>query len=80
MTDAKYIIVDFEPDIFPAHVNHAERCRQLYGTVENCKGAGFVTFDGEGNVACHGRSESLDVDNRGELDTTLIKIMLRIDV
>lgn len=79
MLNAKYIVNGCDVVIFPGGFDHAETCRNLFGDSEDVKGAGFVKFDGEGGVECFGRSESLDIDSRGELDTVLAKIVLRIN-
>lgn len=72
--------------VFPREINHdymAEALeairfgyshnweRKLHNAISDGKiiSAGFVSPDG----TCHGRSETLDLDSRGEIDTALLK-------
>jgi hypothetical protein len=67
----KYVVLNVNgietPFVFPNHFTHADlvirRCEPI--------SAGFVyVLDGE--VSVRGRSESLNLDNRGEIDERLI--------
>ena len=78
MFNAKYIVSDSNVIIFPAYFDHAETCRNVFGGRKDVKGAGFVKFHG-GGVECFGRSDSLDVDSRGEEDAVLVRIMCRMN-
>ncbi len=41
-------------------------------------GAGFVEFKLDGSVECYGHSDSLKVDSRGEADTKILKLHMRL--
>lgn len=41
-------------------------------------GAGFVEFDSDGSAECYGHSESLKIDSRGEADTKILKLHMRL--
>ena len=79
MFNAKYIVSDSDVIIFPAYFDHVETCRNVFGGRKDVKGAGFVKFRGDGSVECFGRSDSLDVDSRGEEDAVLVRIMCRLN-
>lgn len=79
MGNAKYIVNGCDVIIFPSSFDHAATCNNLFGNTSEVKGAGFIKFDGDGGVECYGRSESLEIDSRGELDTVLAKITLGIN-
>lgn len=58
------------PFIFPNHFVHADLGRRLYGEPV---AAGFIYLLPDCDVVVKGRSESLNLDNRGEVDVKLIK-------
>jgi hypothetical protein len=78
MIKTKYVIVDGSAIVFSGAIQHSSMVE--YG--KKADGAGFVTFrtekhpdyDDENVVVAkvYGRSESLDVDNRGEIDEAII--------
>jgi hypothetical protein len=41
-------------------------------------GAGFVTFNDDGSIECYGHSDSMKLDSRGEQDTKILNINMRI--
>ena len=57
------------PFVFPNHFIHADLGRRLPGQPIS---AGFV-YIADGSVSVRGRSESLNLDNRGEIDEKLIE-------
>jgi hypothetical protein len=83
---SKYIVMALNGDeqifVFPKFVDHdrmAEACEAIrFGSERNWKrayrsegelvSAGFVD-----NGVCHGRSETLDLESRGEKDTALLR-------
>lgn len=87
ITRQKYIVVRLrgknEIFTFPLSVHHDRMVLAVEaicfstsnshgGKIGECEvlGAGFIT-----NGVCHGRSETLDIDSRGELDTALLNGM-----
>lgn len=63
------------PVLFPGIMTHkdfARLRRHQHLTNVQIIAAGFVTFSFEG-VHCHGRSESLNMDGRGEIDAEIIR-------
>ena len=63
--------------IFPSKIQHLDFAKSIeklsYGTMRPMSG-GFI-IDGK----CTGRSESLNMESRGELDTALIGDMLNLE-
>ena len=73
----KYIITNGQPILFSAEINHAD----MINKVSNIESAGFfiITNDGEkstDNVVCMGKSISLAVHSRPEIDQKIIKEFL----
>ncbi len=80
----KYIIIKLEGEeeifIFPRTVDHDSMHEVLHmlkmgganwrRDFKEVVSAGFIT-----NNACYGRSETLDVDSRPELDTALLRAL-----
>ncbi|AMQ66076.1 hypothetical protein AAY80_046 [Stenotrophomonas phage vB_SmaS-DLP_6] len=57
------------PFVFPNHFIHADLGRRLPGQPVS---AGFVFINSDMTITVRGRSESLNLDNRGEIDEKLI--------
>ncbi len=55
--------------VFGHHVTHFDMARELSGKISS---AGFVGKDEQGNLYCHGRSESLNLDSNKE-DTLILR-------
>jgi len=74
----KYVIVDGSAIVFSGAITHST----MVGYGKKADGAGFVTFRTEKHpdyddeivvvAKVYGRSDSLDVDNRGEIDEAII--------
>lgn len=72
----KYIVVDSgmsdDMHIFPSHLNHNNVADKIGGRVIS---AGFLSIDpdknGDVEISCYGKSISLNVDSRPEIDTYL---------
>jgi hypothetical protein len=74
----KYVIVDGSAIVFSGAIKHSD----MVGYGKKADGAGFVIirtefppkYDDENVVVAkvYGRSDSLDVDNRGEIDEAII--------
>lgn len=63
------------PFIFPGIVNHDDFTRfRRFKHLRDVEivSAGFVSFAGEGIARCEGRSESLRMNSRGEIDAAII--------
>ena len=69
----KYIIFEgnglAQPVIFGDHTTHAQISVKGARPVS----AGFVRFDAMAYPHCYGRSDSLDLENRGKIDETVIR-------
>ena len=70
-------------EIFCEEDNHIERAMQL-GILDGVVSAGFIRFDGEGEVHCGGVSTSLSeglgraIESRGEADEKVFKFHNRM--
>ena len=75
--DAKYIIFDdglnYVPIIFPNHVQH-NSVAMMFGSWKPER-AGFVSINESGDVIAHGKSISLGLDSRPEIDNKLLAKM-----
>ena len=79
----KYLILDNvggveAPIISPNFEQHEDVARK-YGGKHHVVAAGFVAVYSECNelaVHCGGRSDSLDMESRGDIDAAMIKRML----
>lgn len=75
MDALKYIVTDHGAfAIFNGLQNHSDVARSLYGKPV---GAGFIRIMGDegtsrASVHCYGRSVSLNLDSRGEIDQDII--------
>ena len=83
MFEMKYIIIKTpmgeKPYIFSNLDNHNEVANSLRYGHDNVVGAGFLQHTAEG-MRVYGRSESLDVNNRGDADNRIINRFFRIDL
>ncbi len=80
MDNMKYIIVEGAYGyptayIFSDNVQHADMAQQV-NKADKVLGAGFVTYGPDGLV-CFGRSVSLDIKSRNEIDTKIINRELK---
>jgi hypothetical protein len=77
---SKYIIVDNGswdiPIVFGDIMPHNTLAKGVRGTVV---GAGFCYITDEGKYFCYGRSESLNIDSRGEVDSKFLNKYLGVD-
>jgi len=80
MNKMKYIIVEGAYNyptsyIFPESIQHNAMASEVVGGTK-VLGAGFVSFTKDG-LQCWGRSVSLDIDSRLEIDTKIINRELK---
>ena len=77
MYEAKYVIVDGSSIVFSAAIQH----KDMVGYNKKCEGAGFVRFDIETEpiygdkivvAKCYGKSVSLGIESRPEVDTRIV--------
>ncbi len=80
----KYIVIDGlmaeTPYIFPDSVQHSYVAQALSSGANNVViSAGFVVHRADG-MQCYGRSVSLDIDSRPDVDSALINRLLGLDI
>ena len=78
----KYVILKDEINflLFPRHMNH-----NLFVRKEDCLSAGFIHFDDykekyQINISCYGESTSLGLKSREDVDSALIKSIMKYQV
>jgi len=80
MNQMKYIVIEYSLGekiyLFTEADTHSEIARDLCGDISKIVSAGFVTYV-EDNLECYGRSVSLDIKSRGDIDTALLNRELR---
>lgn len=79
--NAKYICIDYPIKgeaiiIFPETLVHKDMAQN--NAHAGCKiiSAGFTMENDTGRLVCYGRSESLGIDSRPEIDTAIVNKML----
>lgn len=78
----KYICVEYGQAadtiiIFPEHITHKDVARGICNCNVHPVSAGFIHQKNDGTYMCHGRSETLNMDSRPELDAALANKMFR---
>ena len=87
MSRAKYIVVQVNSNSMPyavtfppweQHVDMARRCIGEYRVIKECiVGAGefqvYTDKDGELNVCCFGKSTSLQIESRADIDARILE-------
>jgi len=81
----KYVMIksnNFEtPFVFPDTETHSDVAKRLNHNLEHVVSAGFcnhgVRENGEVEWACWGKSISLNIDSRGDVDTAIMNSMFR---
>lgn len=77
MNEVKYVIVEGCAIVFSAAIQH----RDMVGYNQKCEGAGFVRFDtaidpeyGDTIIVakCYGRSISLGIESRPDIDSMIV--------
>ena len=72
--ECKYVILkkNAVPVLFQASVEHKDEANG-----RPVRSAGFVKLTKSGEICCYGRSESLGIESKPEVDSKLITAMLR---
>lgn len=65
MENAKYIVYQHYPFIFPPYIDHSIFARRNKFDRNEIQGSGFIRF-GKNGPECYGKSISLDIKSREE--------------
>jgi hypothetical protein len=79
--NTKYICIEYPIKgeviiIFPEFLTHKDMARNNAHCGCKIVSGGFIQENATGRLICYGRSESLNIDSRPEIDTAIVNKML----
>lgn len=82
MKNIKYVIDELGGFmIFPEYVQHIDAGTLLKQSGHSAiTGAGYINFDNEGKIHCHGSSHSLGIESGGFFDDMIIAGELNLEI